>query len=157
MVDQALRVIVCGTRDYADETLLEFVLERLFECCHRAGRELVIVTGACPPQAVIRDKGRQLVGADYLAEQCALRAAHRGEAVRVERHPADWSGGLSGGPIRNRKMAVLGATLCLAFWNGVSKGTMDMIGQCVKHKITVFLPAPGSEWLAARLFKELLL
>lgn len=54
--------------------------------------------------------------------------------------PADWvTHGRSAGPIRNAAMAKIG-THCLAFWDGESPGTRDMIFKAIAAKIetTIF-------------------
>jgi hypothetical protein len=85
---------------------------------------LTVVHGACP------------TGADAIAD--AWCRAPGNEAVTVERHPADWTKeGRAAGPIRNSLMASAGADLCLAFWDGHSKGTADMIRRAVECGIPV--------------------
>lgn len=55
-----------------------------------------------------------------------------------EEHPARWDlHGKAAGPIRNKQMAEAGADLCLAFWDGRSKGTSNMIVLAVRHGIPV--------------------
>lgn len=72
-------------------------------------RDAEVVTGGAP-------------GVDALAERYAREL---GLAVRIFR--ADWDlHGKLAGPIRNREMAAYGDRL-LAFWDGKSKGTKDMI------------------------------
>jgi hypothetical protein len=71
-------------------------------------------------------------GADKMAAEIA---AERG--FGVEPHPADWDlYGLKAGPIRNRDMARAGADLCIAFWDGASKGTKSMLLEARRAGIT---------------------
>lgn len=74
--------------------------------------QVVIVQGECP------------TGADRLAKLAA-------QALNLTcvPCPADWSAhGRAAGPIRNSQMAEHGSGL-LAFWDGESPGTKDMIGK----------------------------
>ena len=73
-----------------------------------------------------------------MADQWVSDRARMGYRVSVERHPADWDRhGKGAGPIRNRAMAKSGADRCLAFWDGESRGTLDMITVATKHGIPV--------------------
>lgn len=112
------RVIVCGSRTWSD---LEPIDEAL--TCLNSGIDgpLVVVHGGCPS------------GADRLANEWA-----KASAVKVEVFPAHWDRyGASAGPKRNRQMAKAGASMCLAFWNGESRGTLDMITAATQHGIPV--------------------
>ena len=61
-------------------------------------------------------------GADECGRQWAIA-----NDVPVKLFPADWKKhGKAAGPIRNRQMAVYAHKL-IAFWDGVSKGTKNMI------------------------------
>jgi len=63
-------------------------------------------------------------GADYIGE---LYAKHIGVPVRD--FPADWiAHGNAAGPMRNRQMAKYADAL-IAFWDGKSKGTANMINE----------------------------
>lgn len=56
----------------------------------------------------------------------------------VEPHPANWNDeGKMAGFSRNERMAVLGAALCIAFWDMRSTGTYDMIQRSNAHRIPV--------------------
>ena len=55
----------------------------------------------------------------------------------IERHPADWDQyGRSAGMIRNREMAKAADSL-IAFWDGKSKGTANMIQTSEKMGLAV--------------------
>ena len=136
-----LRLLICGTRTFADYALL------CRECdaieAHYSAVE--VVTGAPDP----RKRGpRWKPGADGLGERWALA---RGHAYR--RFPADWRRyGRSAGPIRNREMLayLLQSTErrgVVAFWDGVSPGTGDMIRAAREGGVgvrVVSLPGPRS-------------
>jgi hypothetical protein len=115
-----MRVIVCGTRTFENYDLLKRWLDGVAQ--HEAMMQtLVIVHGAAR-------------GADALAARWA-----RERGYSEEGHPADWQGtaGRYAGPARNLQMAQAGADLCIAFWDGSSPGTLDMIKQATKHDIPV--------------------
>lgn len=97
-----LRVIVCGSRDWTDR---EQIADRLFDL---------------PPGSTIVHGNAK--GADRIAAQEGQKLGHT-----IEPHPADWDRyGKAAGVIRNQIMADLGADLCLAFWDGRSRGTQHM-------------------------------
>lgn len=119
-----MRVIVCGSREWTDRSAIHRTLTGLDD---RQPVPLLIVHGACPK------------GADAFAHEWALAAQRRAPGVtpEPERHP-DWSRhGKGAGFLRNEEMAALGADLCLAFWDGKSPGTLDMIKRAVAHGIPV--------------------
>ena len=104
------RVIVCGSRKWRDR---EAIADRLFDL---------------PPSTIVHGNA---AGADRIAEQEALKLGHL-----VESHPAEWDlYGKGAGPIRNQLMADLGASLCIAFWDGQSTGTADMVRRASKAGI----------------------
>lgn len=108
-----MRVIVCGSRRWRDR---DAISDRLFEL---------------PPDSVIVHGNA--AGADRIAHQEAQKLG-----LLVEPHPADWQQhGKAAGPIRNRAMARMGADLCIAFWDGASKGTAHMIGEAEASGIPV--------------------
>jgi len=110
-----VRVIVCGSRGYTDRETIELRLSQL------------------PPSPTTVIVHGDAMGPDRIAGQFASVLG-----MTVEPHPAEWDrlGGRAG-PIRNEKMALLGADLCIAFWDGASKGTKDMIDRCHVHEIPV--------------------
>ncbi len=77
-------------------------------------------------------------GADDLAAQWAERFG-----IEAEAHPAQWSIGRKAGPLRNAKMARLGAALCVAFPG--NDGTADMIRKAKAAGIPVWEPAVSLE------------
>ena len=61
-----------------------------------------------------------------------------------EPFPANWqTHGKAAGPIRNQEMVNLGADICLAFWDGQSKGTADCIAKAVRAGIPVSITPKG--------------
>ncbi len=118
-----MRILCTGSRDWSgNDAIIETIESVAKEFGFSARRqELTFVHGACP------------TGADAMVDRAALTLSYR-----VERHPADWERhGKAAGPIRNSVMTLLGADLCLAFWDGFSRGTLDCITQAVKTGIPV--------------------
>ena len=106
-----MRIIVCGSRGWTDR---QRIANRLFDL----PGDSVIVHGAAK-------------GADRIAHQEAEKLG-----LLVEPHPADWqTQGKRAGVLRNEEMAVAGADLCIAFWDGRSRGTLDMIERAMRHGI----------------------
>lgn len=107
---------MCGSRSWTDK---KAIFEALREVAPEGkAKNLVVVHGHCK------------TGADALTHSLM-----RG---KCETHPADWEAhGRAAGHMRNRKMAQLGADLCLAFWDGKSPGTKNMIEEAEKAGIPV--------------------
>lgn len=103
------RVIIAGTRFFNDYSLLCAVCDRLLADKVKQGFDIVIVSGGC-------------VGADLLGEAYAKQKGYK-----VERYPAQWEQyGKKAGIIRNAEMAD-NADALIAYWNGKSRGTKNMI------------------------------
>lgn len=114
-----MRVIVCGSRAWTNR---EQIAERLSELPGTS----TIVHGAAK-------------GADRIAAQEGQKLG-----LLIEEHPADWqTHGKRAGVIRNEEMAKLGADLCLAFWDGRSRGTSDMVDRAERHGIPLELFVEG--------------
>ena len=110
------RVLVCGSRGWTNRALINYKLSWFLE----PDSHVVVVHGAAR-------------GADTIAAEEAEKLG-----FEVEEHPAEWhEHGRGAGVLRNEEMARSGADACLAFWDGKSKGTEDMIRRCRAHKIPV--------------------
>ena len=113
------RIIVCGTRDFNDKPLLQKTLDSVLN----GMQSVEIVSGGCR-------------GADTYGEEYA-----RSRKISVKRFPADWDKyGRAAGPIRNRQMleyATAENATVIAFWDGKSKGTMNMIQTAQKQGANV--------------------
>lgn len=106
------RVIIAGGRDFSDTRLLFRWLNKI------DGIETVLSGGA---------SGADTIGEQY-AEVCD---------IPIERHLPNWDAfGKSAGPIRNADMAERADTL-VAFWDGKSRGTKDMIQRALKLGLEV--------------------
>lgn len=111
-----LRVLVTGSRDWADVRLIERVLAEV-SCCMPA-EHMTLVHGAAR-------------GADQQTADIA-----RALGWRLEAHPADWDRlGRSAGYIRNQQMVDTRPDLCLAFSRNASKGTAHCISAARKAGI----------------------
>lgn len=107
------RVIIAGSRDFNDYTLLRK------ECDRSLPKEYkwVIISGCA-------------AGADTLAVRYA-----RERKLPVIKMPANWKRwGNAAGPRRNEEMAKI-ADLCICFWDGKSRGTKNMINICQRRGI----------------------
>jgi hypothetical protein len=100
-----MKVIVAGSRGFTDEALLFATLDKAFG-------------GVLDKVTVISGTAR---GADQLGEKWAIS-----RGVKLERYPADWDGlGKKAGIVRNHAMGDI-STHAILFWDGVSRGTVDM-------------------------------
>ena len=105
---QELKLIVAGGRDFHNYQLLTKVIMDL-ALVEYADRAISIVSGMAK-------------GADSLGYMFAVE-----NSVRKYSFPADWNKyGRSAGMLRNKEMGVFSDAL-LAFWDGQSKGTQQMI------------------------------
>ena len=104
-----MRVIVCGGRNFQDK---EFCFEKLDEIMSSL-KDMKIVSGNAK-------------GADAFGEEYALK-----NGLKLSVFKADWKKySRAAGPIRNREMyhyALKDEPMIIAFWDGVSKGTKNMI------------------------------
>ena len=112
------KVIIAGCRDFNDYGLLCRKCDTIL-ANKRQSREIVIVSGTAR-------------GADQLGERYA-----RERGYKVQQYPADWDhGGKAAGPIRNAKMAA-NADALIAFWDGESRGTKNMIDTAGRRGLDV--------------------
>ena len=110
------RVIIAGTRDFQDYELLREYAD--FKLSNITG-DIEIISGGAR-------------GADALGERYA-----RERGYQVKRFPADWKQyGKAAGPKRNEAMAKYADAL-LAYWNGRSPGTQNMIDLAKAHGLKV--------------------
>ena len=104
------RVIIAGSRGFSDFPGLCSYCDMVLSRKAQKG-QIVVISGHCD-------------GADLMGEQYA-----RIKGYAVEVHLADWNQyGRAAGPKRNREMALCADAL-IAFWNGQSKGTKNMIDE----------------------------
>ena len=110
-----MRVIIAGGRDFSDK-------EVAFEALN---------TVINPGDIIVSGHAR---GADMLGEMYAKEYG-----LELELYPAEWDKyGRSAGYIRNRQMAEVADAL-VAFWDGKSRGTKNMIETAEKLELPVFV------------------
>jgi hypothetical protein len=72
-------------------------------------------------------------GADKLSAEVAKELGYT-----IESYPADWNTyGKAAGPIRNQLMIEQKPDLVIAFWDGISRGTADMLNKATKAKVNI--------------------
>lgn len=109
------RVIIAGTREFNNYELLKEKCEAVLE-----DESDVIVISGCA-------RGTDLLGERFAQEK----------GYKIERFPANWDrDGKSAGAIRNNQMANK-ADMLIAFWDGKSKGTSNMISTARRKGLIV--------------------
>lgn len=113
-----MKLIIAGSRTFTN-------YKKLCEVCDHILQDqtnVEIVSGA------------YYKGADFLGEKYA---AERG--YLLTKFPADWKGfGRAAGPKRNEQMANYADAL-IAFWDGKSKGTLNMMNIATKLGLKVWI------------------
>lgn len=113
------RVIIAGTRDFNDYDLLKKYCDYMLSKKVESGEQITIISGGAS-------------GADALGEKYAKE---RGYSLRL--FPAQWEKyGRQAGPMRNREMAD-NADALIAYWDGKSRGTKNMIEEAKKRGLKV--------------------
>lgn len=111
------KVIIAGCRDFTGYELLREKCD--YHLQNLRLEDIVIVSGHAS-------------GADSLGERYAQE-----RGFQLETYPADWQAhGRAAGPIRNAKMANVAHAL-IAFWDGKSRGTKNMIETARKYNLKV--------------------
>lgn len=110
-----MKTIIAGSRDFSDYQRLATVLDARL--------------GIKPITRVLSGMAR---GADLMGRSWALR-----KGIRVDEYPAEWKKyGKAAGFMRNSAMG-MDAEALVAFWDGKSKGTLDMIEQAKRIGLDV--------------------
>lgn len=113
------RVIIAGSRNFHNYAMLKAYADKMLSSRAIAGEQITILSGHC--------RGTDLLGERYAAE--------RGYGLRV--YPAEWTKySLSAGPRRNRQMAAEADAL-IAVWDGLSRGTRNMIEEAQKAGLAI--------------------
>lgn len=120
-MEKELRVIVAGCRTFDNYPMLEHNLDKILHPYKEKGYNITIVSGAA-------------IGTDKLGEKYA-----ENKGLNLHVIPAEWFKlGRRAGIVRNGLMAEYAAEkepLLVAFWNGTSRGTKNMIDQAKKKDI----------------------
>lgn len=123
-----IRVIIAGGRDFHDYRRLRAFMNCLLK---PISEPVEIISGGAN-------------GADSLGERYAKEYGYT-----LKRFPADWNKyGKAAGPIRNREMALYAAEetgVLVAFWDGASRGTQNMIARAEECGLKVFVPRYNKE------------
>ena len=117
-----LRLVIAGSRNFDDYDLLESTLNEFIEF-HSIGDPdpgVLIISGLAT--------GADLLGVEYANQK----------GYRVEKFPANWKLGRGAGPKRNLEMAK-SANACIVFWDGISRGTANMIELAKKHNLKMLV------------------
>ena len=101
-----MRVIIAGGRDFEDYPLLKSKCESILKTVPK--EDITIICGTAK-------------GADTLGEWFAKEKRYN-----IVYFKPDWNIGKKAGVLRNKEMAD-NADALIAFWDGVSRGTMHMI------------------------------
>lgn len=109
------KVIIAGGRDFTD---WERMVREIGVFDQWRGGNAEIVSGTAK-------------GADALGERLASTWSWD-----LKRFPADWSKGKHAGFVRNMEMAQY-ADVLVAFWDGESKGTKNMIANALKEGLEI--------------------
>lgn len=136
--DYPVRICVAGSRSFHDPEKFDILLRAYLSW---AGVE---------PYALI--SGVAWRGPDKLAIDWALE-----NGIPCFEFPADWDGlGKKAGHVRNGEMRKH-LTHLLAFWDGESRGTKEMIEQTEKMgaSVTVIYVTPDEEWVEMQQRKAL--
>jgi len=111
-----MRTIIAGGRGFSDYTRLQVEMQSFSSAISST---ITVISGGAE-------------GADKLGERWAIE-----EELNFKRFPADWSAhGKAAGPIRNKEMAEYSDAL-VAFWDGESAGTRNMISTAIKMGLLV--------------------
>lgn len=111
------RVIIEECRDFDDYELLKEKCDYFLQ--NEKKEDVVIISGHAS-------------GADALGERYAQE-----RGFQLKTFPADWKAhGRAAGPIRNARMASA-ANALIAFWDGKSRGTKNMIETAKNHNLKV--------------------
>lgn len=113
-----MHIIIAGCRDFNDYSIVE--------------KEVMNLIGKFIGKIEIEIISGGATGADALGMRFAME--HKLPLIVV---PAEWNKyGRSAGPRRNEKMARMAGTL-IAFWDGKSRGTKNMIDTAKKLGLRV--------------------
>lgn len=111
------KVIIAGCRDFDDYELLKEKCDDFLQ--DEKKEDVIIISGHAS-------------GADALGERYAQE-----RGFQLETYPADWKAhGRAAGSIRNARMASV-ANALIAFWDGKSRGTKNMIETAKNHNLKV--------------------
>lgn len=109
-----MKVLICGSRRY--NARYRWLIE---ERVAKLEPGTLVIVGGAP-------------GVDTWAEEAAVE---RGLPVKVMR--ADWRLGRQAGYVRNTAMLNEGPGLVIAYWDGLSRGTVHTVTEAIRRSIQV--------------------
>jgi hypothetical protein len=113
-----MKILVCGSRSFTDEDTLVNYMNQYFSY----KKDIVLISGGAD-------------GADTFAEQYAIR-----HSISKEIYHPNWDKyGLSAGFIRSECMVDCKPDFVIAFWNGISTGTLDTLKLAARNKIKTLI------------------
>lgn len=116
-----MKLIIAGSRNFDNYELAEKIIDFYIERNKVNTRELEIISGGAK-------------GADRLGEEYAEKYG-----IKLTRYKANWvKYGKQAGIVRNSQMAKEGDAL-IAFWDGMSRGTKNMIETALRRKLDVYV------------------
>ena len=120
------RIIIAGSRDFEN-----------YEVVKTKAAAVIKAIKEKEPEAKIEIVSGGARGVDSLGERFA-----REYGYKLWRFPADWNAyGRAAGPIRNRQMlefAMERNPVLIAFWNGASRGTSNMVDIAQDAKVSIY-------------------
>ena len=117
------KIIIAGSRDFLNYQLLKTECDKFIQKCRSE------MNGSLHHIGIISGNAR---GADKLGERYAKEHNYKCYIM-----PADWNKyGMRAGYLRNADMANQGHAL-IAFWDGKSKGTNNMIQEAKKANLNI--------------------
>lgn len=130
MNDKKVRIIIAGCRSFNNYALLCTIVDDLIGRLLKEGiskSNITLVSGGA-------------IGADLNGERYGNEHEYN-----IKRFPAEWYiYGKSAGIIRNRQMAEYASEkgydgILVAFWNGTSRGTKNMIDNAKKYNLKTII------------------
>lgn len=121
------RVIIAGNREFNDYDMLRRCVDTILHDDFAAHTPLEFVSGHAH-------------GADELGEKYFHKQINGTGDYKLTLFPADWGKyGRSAGPIRNREMVNYAGDdgVLIAFWDGTSPGTRNVINEAIEHGLEV--------------------
>lgn len=122
-----LRIIIAGSRNFNDYLLLEKTVFNIVNTINKSDNIIKIISGGAK-------------GADSLGEKFA-----KNFKFDIVRFIPDWNKlGKRAGYVRNEQMAKYAIQdnskgILIAFWDGISKGTMHMINLAKKYNLEIYI------------------
>ena len=116
-----MKLIIAGSRNFDNYELAEKIINFYIERNKIDTKKLEIISGGA--------KGADKLGERYAKEHNIKLACYKANWVKY---------GKQAGIVRNSQMAKEGDAL-IAFWDGISRGTKNMIETALRRKLDVYV------------------